>query len=324
MWQFYADESAQGGLYTIAGYLSSSEKWSKFSEQWDLLARRYGKVHSSGKYYLHMREQAKDPHLTEFINAFARLVEEYVIYGLAVVIRESDLVRIFNYLLVKDFYGKEVNLKGKILHNATEFANFVLQEYVARFAWEGQIDGVNSGEKIQIIFDERSGCNKVIEDTEYSLENSYFSDRLGPIPLFKNDVDNPPLQAADMVAYWLLQHMLNANRGLTQGIVFDQNVIFPWRTEKFIKFNVIACNDAFIIEILAKDIVSQRLDLTVELDGEVVLKSKIAEAYRLGGKDAVDALLVDTDRVVEVILDESSGKVLAITPRGKTPENNAL
>lgn len=274
-WQVYSDESEKDGLFVLAGYLASSDKWAAFSEEWQPLARRFGRVGADGRYSFHMTEQRSDAMLMEYLPAFYRVIENHVTSGFAIALRTSDFHAAMSRIEVKDVSGRRSKPEGAILSNPYAFCFSCFVEIQSKRAHLGTLENVAPGAKIEFIFDERSEKKKIIEDWHYSMEHNRYADRFGPPPIFKDDRDATPLQAADLIAWWVRSEV---SKHSIEGTFESGGLMtaYPWREKRVMPFNISPLNQRLIIITAAKIILAQRPDLEVYESENLVARKKSA------------------------------------------------
>ncbi|WHO37576.1 DUF3800 domain-containing protein [Sphingobium sp. AP49] len=202
-WQAYIDESEQDGIFVLAGYLSTSDKWGEFSAEWSPLARRFGRIDANGRWSLHMSEQRLDPDLLHYLPAFQEIIDKYtdLCFGISLDIR--DFKAGVNRAVVINSNGERVKIKGPAIENHYTYAfSRMLSIFPKLISNYEEISGksYNFG-KVDFIFDERSEKNKILQ--LYEIQKNQFSSKnfLRSAPTFKDDADTPPLQAADFICY---------------------------------------------------------------------------------------------------------------------------
>lgn len=207
------DESVKGDYLVIAGYISSVPKWATFSDEWDALLH-----HGSGHYprldEFHMNEMMRTPERKEMVPWFYRIIERHVDYSLAAIINVTHLRAEFAQFDWPDFVVEREPLLNPYL-----YAFKLLFQMLRHFGRE-----IGITEKVDFVFDNRAHDDALcLRGWQILCEmNPDFADLCGESPLFRDSKLNMPLQAADLIAYWVREWK---ERGLEPK---TGDLPFPW------------------------------------------------------------------------------------------------
>jgi len=189
-------EAPDGGLFVIAGYMMSEERWEDFAERWDAQLKRDYPIE-----YLHMIEA--EPRNGQFVG----MPEEFrnrKLLDLALVIKECDPVPINvqlkwnNYVeIVKDKVPSKMDSPYAVLFFQLMRAVCDLQIDSNHYKNIGHLPG-------EWIFDKQGGeglrCLDWYADLEARAPEPYKT-MMANTPAFREDKYLAPLQAADMLAW---------------------------------------------------------------------------------------------------------------------------
>lgn len=200
MLQAMIDESqdAKTGIYVLAGYIASSQNWSKLTKEWEeLLPLTYkGK---SGKYRFKMAEMAQNKERMCHVPAFYWVIEKYVQASISVKININDLALVQKRILVPsmdidwDKYASPYIVAFRCLMDIFHTARNDMIEFFPK------------NQKIDFFFDDNSEKEVIIEMWDNYIKNRSEKVRefYGSLPHFKNDEEFLPLQTADFWAWWV-------------------------------------------------------------------------------------------------------------------------
>ena len=93
IWQAAFDESESDGVFVLGGYLTTAEKWVKFTAEWEPLVNAFGTLGKTGQRRFKMKEMASSSERIQHVPAFYRVIEEYADLAISCVLRVSDLKR---------------------------------------------------------------------------------------------------------------------------------------------------------------------------------------------------------------------------------------
>jgi hypothetical protein len=195
MLQVWLDESGRGQqpVFVLAGYLSSTDVWNKFSAEWKQLLQRAPalrrvkgtKVFRRRGGFKGSNERLRDQRALEF----ARLIARYSPRGIAFVIGTQEFNEIVKTAPSTPF--KNPDLMAYFLSLATILP--IVQSWF-------------SSQKVEIIFD--SGLVRPEQAAEAYEQLFAKAPDLAALlasrkPRFEDDEQFPPLQAADLLAYYV-------------------------------------------------------------------------------------------------------------------------
>ena len=202
--QAYIDDITQAGEVTVlAGYVSSSQDWAKFSIEWQQL--------------LSIRPPQKRFKMSEFMQGGGdesleragwhyRLIEKYTNIRFCVAVPHKPLRKVLQYYLQPQ-NGSDPYYMGMISLLS------VIQTYVHPQPMQ----------QIDVIFDYQSEANKVLLAWDTLVRSGSVNTKLfSNHPIFRKDEDFLPLQAADLFAW----HMRKRYR--ETGTVLNSAHPFMW------------------------------------------------------------------------------------------------
>lgn len=235
--QAYIDDSLndESGIYALAGYISTAEKWANFSREWEerlpLAVRQ-----PDGSYRFKMSEMAMFGRM-ENVSAFHNLIVTYAEASIACVINNRDLKDIIDGISasviapngqmidinidhIKDFWG-----------NPFYLVFYLLMDNFSKMA-ELRRDMIDIACPVDFYFDDNSQKEPIRRgwDDFISTVDDRFRKYFGTEPRFESDDKFLPLQAADFRAWWIThwatEHGLeNIGRGEYPFPVIDKRII---------------------------------------------------------------------------------------------------
>jgi hypothetical protein len=145
----------------------------------------------------------------EFVRFLYRVVEDHVLAQVAVAINCEELTKWVPQMDIQQHLVNPYLLGHKAIINLT-----------AQLQREA---GLN--DKIDFIFDKRSEEKKVQRGFGYyrTTLSAEFEEVTGNAPIFRDDREFLPLQAADLLAWW------TRRQWLTDGNISNRCVPYPWR-----------------------------------------------------------------------------------------------
>lgn len=201
---FVDDSVAEGEVLILAGYLASAKYWSLFSDEWQ---QRLDMKPRMSKF--HMVDVNRDSELQmERVRQFYRVIEDHVAAGVAVAVDLKQL-----RALPPDPYIPPQALNPYMVGIKAIMDNLIQQQ---------QLLGIDS--PVDFIFDKRSE-RRLVERAFSTYQDSMPPEHahlVGRTPRFEDDEKFLPLQAADMLAWWMRRHWLQH-----RSIVIE-NLRFPW------------------------------------------------------------------------------------------------
>lgn len=202
--QAYIDESidsAEGDWFVLGGYIASAEAWAGFSRVWEQLLPTHGVMDPNGIYRFKMSEMAMLPERMKRVPAFYRAVEECALTSVSVAFRTGDLRAAQDSITAPGV----ANIDWGILANPYRFAFLVLMDMFHSQRNEEVVRTyVPPAAKVDFIFDNRMEKKGILEgwDQYLSLRPDIRS-QYGATPIFVDDNDYLPLQAADLGVWWV-------------------------------------------------------------------------------------------------------------------------
>lgn len=220
MLQAYMDESGEGDpdIFVLAGFVSTVERWTAFSDEW-----QHHLDHHSAHYrkleYFKMAEMFSERD-RERCRWFFNVIEDHALAAISCTIPVRELRRQVSRIFDDPRERAEL---GNPWH-------FAMTELTGVFVNHKEKLPNLPNEPVDFVFDETANKKVLIEGFEAATLMHGGADKL-PLtstPSFRNDKEYLPLQAADMLAWWI--HHWQED-GIKQNITKCQ---FPWpRKRKF-------------------------------------------------------------------------------------------
>jgi len=212
MLQAYFDASGTGDreAHVIAGYIATADTWAEFSKEWK------SRLGEAGLQRFKMNELAGRMEVAAF---FYRAIEQFdILAAISCVVRVDHLATVVNEIEWPDPRWAQK------LRNPYHFAFRVIVEGVARDQIKLGLD-----EPITFIFDNQNEAKVLTEawDLLKFAAAPQIQLFLGDAPSFQEDEEAPPLQAADLYAWWVLKWQ---REGDAKTGVHDQR--FDWEPKK--------------------------------------------------------------------------------------------
>lgn len=209
--QAYVDDSLEAGnALILAGYISSAERWSSFSDDWSEILSMSPRL----EFFKMSSVDLKSELQMERVRHFYRVIENHVSAQVAVALNISELK--------EHVANKDV---PEILSNPYFLAHKAIVNVTAQLQKQAGIT-----EPIDFIFDETAEEPILLSSFRVyqSTVLAEFSDVTGKLPVFRNDRYFLPLQAADLLAWWMRKHWV------AEGAISTKYVDFPWDQTKAI------------------------------------------------------------------------------------------
>lgn len=187
------------GAYVLAGYIASAEAWAQFSEEWSELLPRFGVLAPSGNYRFKMSEMAATEERRSRVPAFYRVIEKHVAVSISAKINMADLRRVQARLFVP---GLDIDWG---LYANPYFVTFRCLMDKFHIERQRMTEWLPDDQKIDFYFDNQAekGAIAVMWDS-YIVERPDDVKRFyGAAPIFRDDEEFLPLQAADFWAWWV-------------------------------------------------------------------------------------------------------------------------
>lgn len=198
--QGFVDDSgtSSGNIFTLAGFISTAERWMEFSDEWEKICDREPKML---KFKMNKVRQLVGPHyselqLTERIRVLSALTKKKAIYRIDAVTAHPNYEQI-----VKGQIPKEIDSIYFILFFTVIFAAARLMDMGGL---EGTVDFVFDKQGKTIEADCVRWYNWIKEHPQVPLN---VKRRLGSTPVFRDDDLVLPLKAADMLAWHIRRHL---------------------------------------------------------------------------------------------------------------------
>jgi hypothetical protein len=212
MFQAYLDESVSDGLFMMAGYVATAEKWAAFSDEWqrhlDYRSEHYRKLD-----VFHMRELLSERD-KERIAWFYSVIEKYADAAIVLLIDTKAMRRVFD-----ETQWPVKRSKLRMLRNPYYEAFHSVLTDLPKIQHQA---GINS--PIDFFFDESANKIKCLHGWEIMKKSApkELLALMGQTPAFRNDEDVLPLQAADLWA--------GITRGWAEELLSSgkQEHTFPW------------------------------------------------------------------------------------------------
>lgn len=203
VWQAYIDESYDNDAFAIAGWLASAEQWASFSKEWeDLLPLAYKNKH--GVHEFKMAEMAAVPERLEDTQAFYRVIERHAMISLSFSMRKSDFQRGVDRIVLLGGDGSWGAPRGIQIESLYVWAFAKLLDMFNNARTDPTIsDIVPLSEKIDFYFDDLSEKAHIIPAWEGFIQSCKYPELFGPTPRFEDSAQFMPLQAADLLVWWV-------------------------------------------------------------------------------------------------------------------------
>lgn len=208
MLQAAFDESEKNGVFVLAGFYAEPEQWRKFNSDWERTLRRFGRLNKDGIWQTKM-EVMKSDEAKASIPIFFDCIDRHVKGSIAVIVHRDDIQRAIRRLVVPGvkfewgYHSNPYYITFMQLMSAlyTDKRRNQL-DHVVR---ESKVGGITKEDEIQLYFDERPEQKKLLSWWPEYVENLGDADKayVGDPPVFLKDDDFPPLQAADLWAWWI-------------------------------------------------------------------------------------------------------------------------
>lgn len=205
--QAYIDDSvdAETGVFVLAGYVSTAEKWAKFSKEWEERLP-LSVIQTDGRYRFKMSEMA-NYNRWDYVPAFHALIAQYAEISISCVINKNEINDLFDALVCHIILANGERIYIDIYEYRKALTNpfwtcfrIIMENYPI---WVRDNYGIN--EKIDFYFD-LAPEKKILSEIwdQYKLRTKdQVRDYYGREPRFEDDEDFLPLQAADYRAWWI-------------------------------------------------------------------------------------------------------------------------
>jgi Protein of unknown function (DUF3800) len=231
--QLCLDESGKGDpdLMVMAGYLSTTEKWGQFSDEWQKHLD-YDSAHYRKLEYFKMAEMTSNRD-RERCAWFYRVIENHAMMAVSFTISIKDLKREIEALPNPEEAG--------YFANPWYFAALslipVFIENMPTFGLTGPID---------FVFDELSDKTQILSSWDaFKVNYPQHASMVAGTPIFRPDHKYVPLQAADLLAWWVRHWQVD---GLKRREIYQCE--FPWKVHTPIFWNHISAGQKEIRGVL--------------------------------------------------------------------------
>lgn len=208
--QAFLDDSRtdEGQFYVLAGYIASPETWAQFSRDWEERLP-LAVVQDDGRYRFKMSEMARFNRM-ENVPAFYNLIARHLRTSVSCILDVAALHRALDDLSADVLLdtGQEVPVDLGDYHQRRSNPFFIafralmdtFHNSVAR-----QPDLLPVGEVVDFYFDDTSDKKAIRESWDEYLKSKPEDVRatFGREPVFEDDEEFLPLQAADFRAWWV-------------------------------------------------------------------------------------------------------------------------
>ncbi len=222
MLKAYIDGSGDGApVLVLAGYIGTAEQWAAFTDDWD------DKLKQAGLSRFKMCEMLNQP---EIAGWFYRTIEEHVSAGVACAVPRGALIEVAQRLGIE---GIDRRFSNPYYFAVRAIINMTAQHQTK----------MGFHEPIDFIFDNQNpGEERAIRDAwHYYLDGPITDDvrkLTGALPQFGKDEALPPLQAADLLAWWM------RDRHQKDGTLLIEELPFPWPIKRDIPRLMMEFNEA--------------------------------------------------------------------------------
>ena len=205
----YLDETEKDGIFALAGYVASAEKWDAFSAEWSRSLRRYGVLEPNNTYQFHMTEMSR-PERKVRIEHFYRIIENHLSFATFCAFRISDIEAARKRV---SFAGYEVDL-GPLAQPYHFAFHFLMEQFHLNRSEMAQ--WVPPDCKVGFYFDEKRteergilrAWGRFLGNQPATVQAHY-----GNAPRFVDDNQHVPVQAADFLVWHIREACSRANPG---------------------------------------------------------------------------------------------------------------
>jgi hypothetical protein len=207
----YIDESYDDDVFVLAGFVAPVDEWEKFKEAWrSTLAappaipalKTVDAMRLKGCFYQWTAEE-RDAKL----EALYSVIDAHVSFGISAMLPVRHLQMFNDDRLHKSARNPYLHAVPQIIGGVARYQYQNLMEDQIDFVFDERV--MDQG-KLQDIWD------AVVEDAPVDIKT-----RLGATPVWANDHEELPLQAADLEAWWLRRRWLEKLTGLDR-------LEYPW------------------------------------------------------------------------------------------------
>lgn len=231
--QAYIDDSQgdDSGIYVLAGYVSSAEKWAAFSREWEELLP-WSVLQPDGRYRFKMSEMAKYNRMDNLV-AFYATIASHAEIGIACILDRKAQERVLDRITAAIAYpGRDAATLDleyfKRPWRDPFYLSFRMMMDSFHVARVQQPELVPLDEVVDFYFDDthqKKHIHAIWED--YLAERPQeFRSAYGREPRFENDEEFLPLQAADFLAWWQREWAEE------YGVANTEKGSYPFKREK--------------------------------------------------------------------------------------------
>ncbi|MBB6223843.1 DUF3800 domain-containing protein [Rhizobium leguminosarum] len=209
-WHAYIDESYTPGrdAYVIGGCIATHSDWVKFSAEWQLFTKRFGRIGADGHRYFHMAEMT---HRIEEVGFFYSVISKYVPVFISARFNRSEFDRARTRIYIPG---------AAIEWDPVNYYWIAFRCLMDKFHLERpQLQKLIPLDEVVHFHMDDTSDRKLVERMwqEYIFHRpDGVRDRYADIPIFENDKDVPPLQAADFWTWWVREW---TDQGASQRIL---------------------------------------------------------------------------------------------------------
>jgi len=219
MFNAYVDDSGRGDptALVLAGYIAPADQWLRFNIDWQHLLDMRSK-HYRHLQYFKMSEMRSSTSEMERVPWFYRVIEKHVVAAISCTVKTAELIG-----AVREVPWPANFENVGALENPYYFAFKAVIDVLAQHQEELGIH-----EPVAFVFDEEAEKKQCLAAWDRLKFSSGPKVRrlMGSKPLFRDDRETPPLQAADLWAYWVHDWEIN---GIADGV---EHLRFPWKTTR--------------------------------------------------------------------------------------------
>ena len=217
----YVDDSGSepdGYAFVLGGFVSTADKWEKFSDEWDALCK---KDPPTLDFKMGTAERLKGVGTYWGQGTLAELAErrDAKVQALAALIKKYAICRLSAGM---DWHNYKALAKGRVPPNVDSPYFFLFWELCWAVAQHQHETGVN--EKVDFLFDYQGafGDTAVFWHAAFIETFPPFErEILSNPPSFRHDKDVVPLKAADMLAWHMHRYLMDKEKDRQNGVVTE-------------------------------------------------------------------------------------------------------
>ncbi len=218
VWQAYIDESIDQDIIVLGGFVAPAENWAAFASEWAQMLP-FAVRKDDNSYHFKMMEMAKNSERLERAQAFYRIIEKHVSFGLTVTMKLDEFRRARERIVVIDHPNGIMRMEKTLFFNPYLFSFYqVMMAFHENREAASHVLPVE--QKVDFIFDERSEKKHILESWDAFLSTIPNKEIYGATPRFENDEEFLPLQAADFLCWWMREWE-------TEGLEYNSTLL-PW------------------------------------------------------------------------------------------------